>query len=202
MNIYFWNKRSLEMEKVSYFKIIPIIVGILGIITCLLVTTYNSGFDSGKRAEIMEKDVIVLYQEVENNSFTRRNFYEYLKEINIKFPELVFAQAMKESGFKSPLWKENNNPFGMKEASKRPNKQNGTQGNYAYYDTWKDAALDYALYQCYTGLSKLKTEKEYLAYLKAMNYYDSEHPNNGNYLEDLKHIADNIEDYLKEPKDK
>lgn len=197
MNLYSWNKRNLEMKKISKTKSIAIISTILALFLILFRMAYETGFNVGKKSEILEKDIVLLYQEVENSSFSRKNFYEYLKRVNIKFPELVFAQAMKESGFNSPLWKNNNNPFGMKEASKRPNMQNGTQDGYAYYNTWKDAIVDYALYQTYVGLSKLKTEDEYFAYLKAMNYYDTEHPNNVNYLSDLKHIADNIEDYIK-----
>lgn len=198
MNLYFWNKKGLEMQKITVTQFLTVIISILLLSSYLMYYTYNQGFDSGKKSEIMEKDVILLYQEAENTSFSKKNFYEYLKEVNIKFPELVFAQAMKESGFKSPLWKNNKNPFGMKEANKRPNKQNGTQDGYAYYDTWKDAILDYAFYQSYVGLSKLKTQEEYLAYLKSMNYYDTNHPGNDSYLSDLKNIADNIEKYTKE----
>lgn len=198
MNLYRWNKRSLEMRKVSKIVSATTILVIITLSLVLFRMAYETGFNVGKKAEIMEKDVVVLYREVENSSFTRRKFYEYLKEINIKFPELVFAQAMKESGFKSPVWKNNNNPFGMKEASKRPNMQSGTQDGYAYYETWKDAIVDYALYQSYVGLSKLKTKEEYLAYLKAMNYYDTDNPDNEKYLRDLKQISDNIENYLNE----
>jgi hypothetical protein len=48
------------------------------------------------------------------------------------------------------------------------------------------------------GLSRIKTEDAYLAYLKEMNYYDTESPANEDYLKDLKYIADHIEDYIKE----
>lgn len=198
MNLYFWNKKVLEMQKITVTQFLTIIISILLLSSYLMYYTYEKGFDLGKKSEIMEKDVILLYQEAENTSFSNKKFYEYLKEVNVKFPELVFAQAMKESGFKSPLWKNNRNPFGMKEANKRPNKQNGTQDGYAYYDTWKDAVIDYAFYQSYVGLSKLKTQEEYLAYLKSMNYYDTNHPGNVSYLSDLKRIADNIEKYTKE----
>ena len=196
MKLYFWNKDTLDMEKIPLRNLIFIVVSTLLISTLSTVISYHRGFEKGKKAEILEKDVIVLYQEIEKSSFTRRNFYEYLKKINIKFPELVFAQAIKESGFKSYLWENNNNPFGMKDANKRPNMQNGTQDGYGYYDTWKDAALDYAFYQCYVGLSRLRTQEEYLECLKRMNYYDTEHPANATYLTDLKTIADNIEDYF------
>jgi hypothetical protein len=198
MKIYYWDSKTLEIVKIHRSKII---VGILIVLLwCFTSFYYGSylGFKSGKKSQITEKDVVLIYHDIENEGFSRRKFYEYLKEVNIKFPELVFAQAIKESGLKSPLFKENHNPFGMKEASKRPNMQNGTQSNHAYYDTWKNSVVDYAMYQSYVGLSKLKTEDEYLLYLKEMHYYDTEHPNNVNYLKELKQIRDNIEDYLKE----
>lgn len=196
MKIYHWNSKTLEMVKIHRSKlIIGLSIIILGCVTSFFVGS-TLGFKKGKKAQIVEKDVILIYHDIENEGFSRRKFYEYLIEVNIKFPKLVFAQAIKESGLRSPLFKENHNPFGMKEASKRPNMQNGVQNGHAYYDTWKNAVIDYALYQAYIGLSKLKTEDEYLHYLKEMHYYDTDHPNNVNYLKELKQISDNIEDYL------
>lgn len=198
MEIYFRNRETFEMKKLSLFSIIPSIIVLLFFITLFFCdVSYKKGLEKGKKSKIMEEDVVLVYQDIQNHSFSKRNFYEFLKKMNIKFPELVFAQAYKESGFKSPLWKNNRNPFGMKEATRRPNTQNGTQNGYAYYDTWKDVVIDYALYQSYVGLSKMKTEKEYLTFLKEMNYYDVNHPNNVTYLNDLKYIRDHIEDYLK-----
>lgn len=197
MNLYYWNKTTLEFNKVSWIKILIILCIISGLLYIGLSTIYKKGFDKGKVSEIMEKDVVLLYHDVDNSSFNRKNFYEYLKRVNIKFPNIVFAQAIKESGLKSSLFKDNNNPFGMKQATKRPNMQSGAQDGYAYYDTWKEAIIDYSLYQSYVGLSKIKTENEYLNYLKQMKYYDVDHPGNVNYLSDLKNISDNIEDYLK-----
>jgi uncharacterized FlgJ-related protein len=194
MKIFYWNKKNLEMKNVSI-----LIISIVVVVTLIMIKVgYLYGVSEGKKEEITEKDVILLYQEAENNSFTRKKFYEYLKEVNIKFPKLVFAQAMKECGFKSPKFKNNNNPFGMKEATQRPNTQSGTENGYAYYTTWKTSITDYALYQAYMGLSRIKTEDAYLAYLKEMNYYDTESPANEDYLKDLKYIADHIEDYIKE----
>jgi len=197
MKLYRWNPKTLEMIKIHYSKLI---IGLTVIILWCFISFYfgyDNGFDSGKKSKITENDVILIYHDIENQGFSKRNFYEYLKEVNIKFPELVFAQAYKESGFKSPIWKNNRNPFGMKEATKRSNLQNGVQLGHAYYDTWKNAVVDYALYQSYIGLSKMKTEDEYLSFLKDMNYYDTNHPGNVDYLKDLKYIRNHIEDYLK-----
>jgi len=198
MGLYIRNKKTLEIKKVTTNRIINTISVFLIILTVTLVLSYRYGFKIGKTSRITEEDVVLVYQERENHGFTKRKFLEYLKEINIKFPELVFAQAVKECGFKSPIWKHNRNPFGMKEATRRPNKQNGTQMGHAYYNTWKDAAIDYAMLQSYVGLSKMKTEGEYLIYLKEMNYYDRNHPGNVSYLKDLIYIRNHIEKYIKD----
>lgn len=198
MKLYKWDCKQLEMVKIKPRVILISVMIIVWFSFVISVISYKEGLKTGKNEKITENDVVLLYMDSENNSFSKRNFYEYLKRINIKFPELVFAQAMKESGFKSTIWKDNHNPFGMKEATKRPNKQNGVQHGHANYDTWKDACIDYAFYQSYVGLSKVKTKDDYLQCLKEMNYFDTEHPGNESYLSDLKNIADNIENYLKD----
>jgi hypothetical protein len=198
MKLYKWDCKQLEMVKIKPRVILISVMIIAWFSFVISVISYKEGLKTGKNEKITENDVVLLYMDSENNSFSKRNFYEYLKRINIKFPELVFAQAMKESGFKSTIWKDNHNPFGMKEATKRPNKQNGVQHGHANYDTWKDACIDYAFYQSYVGLSKVKTKDDYLQCLKEMNYFDTEHPGNESYLSDLKNIADNIENYLKD----
>ena len=196
MNLHYWDKSTLNYFRIGKDSVIKIGMTLLSVTIISTIIGYKYGFNVGKDTEIKESDIVLIYNDIENNDFSNRKFYEYLKEINIKFPELVFAQAIKESGLKSHIFKENHNPFGMKEANKRPNKQNGSQNGHAFYNTWKDAAIDYALYQSYIGLSKLKTEEEYLNFLREMNYYDTNHPGNVNYLSDLKSIRNNIESYL------
>jgi hypothetical protein len=198
MKIYKWDCTKLEMVKIKPRVILFSALAITWFSFVISVISYKQGLKVGKNEKITENDVILLYMDSENNSFSRKKFYEYLKKINIKFPELVFAQAIKECGFTSKIWRDNHNPFGMKEATKRPNKQNGVQHGHASYDTWKDACIDYAFYQSYVGLGKVKNEDDYLQFLKEMNYYDVDHPNNVNYLNDLRKIANNIENYLKD----
>lgn len=96
--------------------------------------------------------------------FSEEKLIEMLKETNIKFPHIVLAQAMIESGFNSPIFKENNNLFGMKKAYRRPHVQIGENRNHASYINWRMSVIDYALYQCYS-LSNIKTEEAYLQYL-------------------------------------
>jgi hypothetical protein len=85
--------------------------------------------------------------------------------MNIKFPAVVLAQAIQESNsYKSGIFLENNNLFGMKNSTQRPTTAIGENRGHALYDSWEDSVLDYALYQT-TYLKDIKTEKNYLIYL-------------------------------------
>ena len=142
-----------------------------------LAVTFTLTSNSSKPSQIPVKE------EVKTTDFTEEKLIEYIDELNIKFPHIVLAQARLESGnFKSKIFKENNNLFGMKEAKQRISTNKGTNLGHAKYDSWKECVLDYALYQA-TYLSKFKTEEQYYSYL-ADNYAA-----NGRYVKLLKEIA-------------
>lgn len=143
----------------------------------ILAITFTLTSNSSKPTQIP------VIQEVKTTDFTEEKLIEYVKELNIKFPHIVLAQARLESGnFKSNIFKENNNLFGMKEAKQRISTNKGTNLGHAKYESWKECVLDYALYQA-TYLSKFKTEEQYYSYL-ADNYAA-----NGRYVKLLKDIA-------------
>lgn len=97
--------------------------------------------------------------------FKEEELIAYIKELNIKFPHIVIAQAKLESGnYTSKIFKENHNLFGMKEAKVRISTNKGTNRGHAMYESWQQCVIDYALYQA-TYLSKFKTEEQYYAYL-------------------------------------
>lgn len=111
----------------------------------------------------------------ECNKFSEHALMQYMKSINIKFPEVVFQQAKLESGgFKSHLFKTKHNLFGMKKAMQRATLSIGKPGEYAYFKSWKECVIDYALYQT-RYFSKVKTQEEYINEL-CKNYAE-----NGNY---------------------
>lgn len=100
------------------------------------------------------------------NVFTEEKLINYLNEINIKFPEIVFAQAkLESSNFTSNIFLENHNFFGMKCATKRAFLHKGENRGHAKYENWKDCVIDYALYQA-TYLHHIKTKQQYLNYLR------------------------------------
>jgi hypothetical protein len=112
------------------------------------------------------------------HKFSSARLKRYLIELNVKFPHIVYAQAKLESGnFKSPIFLENNNLFGMKVAKRRPTTNKGENRGHAYFTSWRDCVVDYAFYQA-AYLNELRTEQQYLEYLKSNyaedpNYYES-----------------------------
>jgi len=110
--------------------------------------------------------MLVIQQE---NAFSEEKLREYIIGLNVKFPHIVFAQAKLESGyFKSTIFRENNNLFGMKIATRRPTTNKGENRGHAAFDSWKESVVDYAFYQA-RYLGDIRTEAEYIQYLKA-NY--------------------------------
>jgi hypothetical protein len=171
--MYKYCKQSLDFKKINIYKIVTIIAGLLLLSS---FTSYMVG-TSGKTKYVEhdhEKLVMVLNDQ-ENESFTPQRLYDYIKELNIKFPDVVFAQAVLESGnFKSAIFRSNHNLFGMKEAGKRIRTCKGTEMNHAFYDNWKESVLDYAFYQA-SYLDDIKTQEQYLEYL------DNNYAEAGNY---------------------
>ena len=99
------------------------------------------------------------------NQFSQEKFESEVRKLNFKFPYIVYAQALLETGeFKSKMFVENHNLFGMKEANKRINTARGTQNEHAYYNNWENSLIDYALYSA-TYLYSLDNEDDYLNYL-------------------------------------
>lgn len=120
-----------------------------------------------KSLDKFEKELVVLNLEKERNRFDEEKLIQMLKDLNIKYPHIVLAQARLESGnFKSAVFKENNNLFGMKEARVRVNTAKGTSLNHAYYETWQESVYDYAFYQC-RYMSGVSSETEYYNALDA-----------------------------------
>jgi len=113
--------------------------------------------------EPSQKELKVIIQE--SDPFTEEKLVAYLKDLNIKYPEIVYAQAVLETGnFKSEVFLQNHNLFGMREALIRPTTNCGTNLNHATYAHWRESVLDYALYQA-SYLYEIRSADEYYAYL-------------------------------------
>lgn len=94
-------------------------------------------------------------------------YHEIIKS-NILYPDVVFAQALLESGnLTSNVYKVENNLFGMKFPRKRKttSSKKGETG-YANYEHWTESVYDYKLWQNQTLRNKkIETQSEYLNHL-------------------------------------
>ena len=174
---YRYNKKELFFKK--DLTLMPIIVAALVLSSAgWYIAGLNKSFDSLSE---YEKNVILIH--MDRKPFEEQQLIDLMKELNMKFPHIVLAQAKVESGyFKSRIFKENHNLFGMKQAQQRINTAKGTQHSHAFYDSWESSVYDYAFYQC-RYLSSIRTEDEYYRYL-AGSYAEDPH-----YISKLKEIV-------------
>ena len=130
---------------------------------------------------VVIKDTVYLPIKYDVVEFTPEEFYASINESGIKFPKVVMAQAILESGnFKSELFKQNSNPFGMMRPRQRPTTSIDKE-QYAKYEHWKHSILDYWIWQ-HSYAKTIKNEEEYLNLLQSIYAEDK------NYTKKLKRI--------------
>lgn len=169
MELYKYEKDSLSFKKVSYVKW-------LKMWSVLSVAAFLYGVSRPAKTDIIEKltpvEQFIVINEA--NKFTEERFVEEIKRLNFRFPHIVYAQSVIETGgFSSRIFVENHNLFGMKEAQVRAHLAVGTKHNHAYYNNWKESLYDYALYYS-EYLSNIRSEEDYLNYI---NQRYAEDPN-------------------------
>ena len=155
--LYQYNKETLEFKPINRIKLASYGLGIsllLAFSTGVTVPTIGN-----QRVTIAVEDTIYV------QSFSEENLIKYLKELNVKYPHIVLAQAQLESGYyKSEIFKESHNLFGMKRAYGRATTAQGTSRGHAYYDHWTQSVIDYALWSN-KYLGRVRSEEQYFAFL-------------------------------------
>lgn len=130
---------------------------------------------------VVIKDTVYLPIKYDVVEFSPEEFYASINKSGIKFPKVVMAQAILESGnFKSELFKQNSNPFGMMRPRQRPTTSIDKE-QYAKYEHWKHSILDYWIWQ-HSYAKTIKNEEEYLNLLQSIYAEDK------NYTKKLKRI--------------
>jgi uncharacterized FlgJ-related protein len=174
---YKFNKETLLPEKVNVTN--KSLIGFGAAVGLLLIFGFTSN-PANKAQNLSQEDKLIVIREY--NEFSENKLIDKITELNFRYPHIILAQAKLESGhFKSTIFLENNNMFGMKEAKLRANLAKGTNRGHAYYETWQESVIDYALYYS-SYLRSIKTEGEYFEYLR-QNY--AEDPT---YVQRLKQI--------------
>jgi len=178
--IYIFDKNNLLYKQVLW-PVIGVILSAVLVLT-LLINLFLGLQVQQVQYITEETKTIILREHQKELQFSPNKLKAYILDLNIKFPHIVYAQAKLETGnFKSHIFLNNNNIFGMKQARKRPTTNKGEENGHAYFNSWQESVLDYAMYSA-AYLSKIKTENEYFQYLGA-NY--AEDPN---YIDKLKQI--------------
>jgi uncharacterized FlgJ-related protein len=190
--IYKYSDEKLTFEKVNLKKVAYVAAGVAAAITLALTLTsrysHQSGFEAGAEYALehmpVEEKMMVITQ-AKDSSFNKTKLVQMLKDLNVRFPHIVMAQAIIESGhFQSNIFRTNHNLFGMKQARMRCTTAKGTNLAHAYYDNWKESVYDYAFFQS-RYLHDLKTEDQYLEYLDR-NYAEAK-----NYDAAIKRVIEN-----------
>ena len=105
----------------------------------------------------------MIHTVIDREQSFQDSLLNYIYELRVQHPYIVYAQAIIESGnFSSKIFKENNNLFGMKLAYQRPTTAIRAQYSHAVYKNWK------VFWTCYLAkyLRNL-TEEEYFIKLKS-----------------------------------
>jgi len=177
MKYYKYDGNSLRYVRVNTFKMFVKYTALPALLIMFLMSWRGIGEVRVER--IGEEERIIILKE--DGKFSKEKLVDEITRMNFRFPHIVLAQAEVESGhFKSPIFKENHNMFGMREARVRANLARGTRRNHAFYDTWKESLYDYGLYYS-RYLSSLKTEEEYFQYI---NEVYAEDPNYGKVIKE------------------
>lgn len=162
------NPETLENERVRwpyYLLASNIVIALFAVMAFTFAKSDNEDPFDSIPPEALEAELLILQEE--QNEFTERKMVDMLLDLNVKFPDIVLAQARYESAnFSSTIWMENNNPFGMKIATTRPTTNQGENRNHAVYHNWKEAVYDYAFYQA-AFTRKLKSRDAYFSYIKS-----------------------------------
>jgi uncharacterized FlgJ-related protein len=161
---YKFNKETLDFEKTKLTN--KTLTGLGAAVGLLLIFGFTSN-PANKVENLSQEERLIVIREY--SGFSESKLIEKIDQLNFRYPHIILAQAKLESGhFKSTIFLENNNMFGMKEAKLRANLAKGTNRGHAYYETWQESVIDYALYYS-SYLRSINTEGEYFEYLR-QNY--------------------------------
>lgn len=153
------------------------------IIISICVLTFSYALTKSRPTDTIDRPPVKAAEVVTvDSSFSPMKLIAFLQELNVRFADVVYAQAVIETGnFKSKSFTMCNNLFGMKMARSRPTTALGEKFGHAYFKDWRMSVIDYALFQsAYTR--KIRTKDGYLEYLSRNYASDS------NYINKLKRI--------------
>lgn len=159
--IFLFNKETLSYENPKNKTYAKIFLYIIACFSILFTLGYFSGTNNYIVNHFVNKTEVTDTLVIHGEPFTEESLIRLLKDCNAKYPHIILAQAKLESAnFKSKLFKQNFNVFGMKLARQRITTALGEKDGYAYYRDWVDCIYDYCMWsQIMT--SNVSNENEY-----------------------------------------
>lgn len=180
---YKLNKKTKEYEKVNWLTTFAKVI-MITLVSCIFLIA-NIGLTGPTEAQpnMIPNTEFIIVKKADN--FSEKKLIQEIKSYHLKYPYIVLAQSMLETGhWKSKVFIENHNLFGMREAKLRPTVALGTKNKHAYYGNWRESVQDYALYySSYLFKRRDISEKRFYAYL------DKTYAKGSNYSKKLRMIV-------------
>jgi hypothetical protein len=178
MQIFKVNQKNLQLEEVKKSKYVLMGSGIsLAILLLPILIFVLNRKPEPKQLETIpvssiEKNHQIIFINNDKEKFSEEKLKQLLIDLNVKFPDIAFAQARYESGNfgknkNANLFYSNHNLFGMRVAMSRPTTNIGEENNFAIYENWVMSVIDYAFWQI-SMTKEIHSRSEYLSYLKAV----------------------------------
>ena len=139
----------------------------LMIIVMIAIGMSNYGF---ARSEFNADRYNQFAKKFKNRSFDPLAFKDALRESGLptKHIDEIFRHAQIESGnFKSKIFRDQNNAFGMRLAKRRKTLAEARKRGYAVYSSWYDSVYDYWLWY---EKRPIGTGGSWGSYLRSRNY--------------------------------
>lgn len=144
----------------------------IGLISLLALIMGLVGLSVKQKAPAQDK-VTIVYDI--SDPYSESKLIDYLKDLNVKYPLIALSQMKLESANgTSPIFKKNNNLFGMKMPGTRPTTALGIANNHAKYAHWRQSVIDYAMWQAYVMNTENVSSED--AWLEYINRFYSEIP--------------------------
>lgn len=152
-----------------------------------IITLVSIIYSFNVSCQTIKSDTVYLSVDSINHHW----LYSEIKDQGILFPEIVFAQGVLESGhFKSDLFRNNNNLFGMRRPKSRKTTATGKRKGYAVYSSWIESIQDYKLWQDSLPKKYKSSKKTYLRYIES-TYCECRH-----YTSQVNHIIKKYRKHL------
>lgn len=161
--LQYYDKKSYKHKNIHWLVILACL--------CLVFLLGNLSGQVTVNKKIVIKQVNPVAEPDTNDysEFNEDNLKHLIKVLNIQHPDIVYAQAVLESGnFTSNLFFEKNNLFGMGIPSRRRSLSITKEGTYSDYQAnhlqgWQLSVIDYALWQ--DKYAHFLEREQYLDYL-------------------------------------